>query len=87
MKLEFTEQSPLRLEAFSHHYAKQFRAGRVFQTQAEAEQKARRGEWVCQVSLLGRPLFFTAVRCNSPVVAVGVVLGMWNELTFLKQKS
>lgn len=88
--MNIEKHNPSRLSAFDEHYA----GKEIFWTEDSATCAANRGNWICRIDNQRGGHFYTIHKrfINPPFnrkgfLNRGTVLGMWNEITYLKQKG
>ena len=88
MELKYENVSPFRIKAFGDYYSKKLEYEQIFQTIEEVSKIAKKGDWLCSVSLFDKVLYYTTWK--EPIGMQhkkGSIIGKWNELTLIKKKG
>ncbi len=91
MILKYEDISPYRIKAFGDYQSKKLECEQIFQTIEEASKIAKKGDWLCYISLFDKVLYYTTwkepIGITSLHLKRGSTIGKWNELTLINKKG
>ena len=91
MELKYENNSPYLIKAFGDYYSKKLECEQIFQTIEEASKIAKKGDWLCSVSLFDKVLYYTTwkepIGIASLQLVEGSIIGKWRELTLINKKG